>query len=169
VVNSERLAGEPIASLVWGVKSSFLDYVTGVGGSIEVTAPATEAGTGYRFPLTASPGGGDAGSGDPLMYAGAVQFSAHQGLMRLVVTDPWIHRTGGAMRLSIASGPAAGSVGGRLFLADLADTEPRRNGQLLIWPDVPASLAPAGAAAFDFHYPPGAELAAVTFSCPARR
>jgi hypothetical protein len=164
---SKRLASEPMASLCWGVKSSFRDYVLGVGGTIEVTAPAAEDGTAYRFPLGGGPGGRNAGSGDPLKFTGSVRFSAHQGLMRLVVTEPWIHRTDGAMRLSIAGGPAARSVGDRLLLADLVATEPHRSGQLLIWSDVPACLASEGAAAFDFHYRPGAELAAVTFSCLA--
>jgi Htaa len=40
-----------MAALRWGVKSSFRDYVIGVGGTIEVTAPAAEDGTAYRFPL----------------------------------------------------------------------------------------------------------------------
>jgi hypothetical protein len=162
-LNSKRAADEPTASLCWEIKSSFRDYVIGVGGTIGVTAPAAEDGSAYRFPSADGPGGSNAASGDLLKFMGTVRFSAHQGLLRLVVTEPWIHRISGAMRLSIAGGPAAD----RLFLADLEATEARRSGRLLIWSDVPARLAPEGTAAFDFHYRPAAELAAVTFSCLA--
>ena len=159
-MSSKRAADEPAASLCWGVKSSFRDYVIGVGGTIGVTAPAAADGSAYRFPAAGGPVGSGPASGDLLKFTGSVRFSAHEGLLRLAVTEPWIHRVSGAVRLSIASGPAAG----RLFLADLEATEARRSGHLLTWSGVPARLAPEGTAAFGFYYQPGAELAAVTFS-----
>jgi hypothetical protein len=100
------------------------------------------------------------------MFCGAVRFTAHQDLMRLVVADPWIHLSGRHGQLSIAAG-TAGTAGSRIVVADLEIPEPTRRGELLCWAAAGARLAEDGAVAFDFNYPPGTELSPVSFSWPA--
>lgn len=147
-------------SLVWEVKKSFRDYVTGVGGIIETATPASVSGEGYRFPRGAAPAA-PRGAGSVLTFCGTVTFSAHQGLMRLVVADPQVHLRGRYGQLSIAGGE------GRIVIADLEITGAARHGNLLYWAAASARLADDGAAAFDFHYPPGTELSPVSFSWSA--
>jgi Htaa len=60
-------------SLRWGVKDSLRTYVIGVGGTIEVAAPAAVAGACYRFPGQLPATGAAAGS--VLMFCGTVSVS----------------------------------------------------------------------------------------------
>jgi hypothetical protein len=101
------------------------------------------------------------------MFCGTVSFTAHQGLLRLVVADPWIHFSGRRGQLSIGAGAAGQAAGGRIVVADLALPEATRCGELLSWAAAGARLAEDGAMAFDFSYPPGTELSPVSFSWPA--
>jgi hypothetical protein len=148
------------ASLRWEIKDSFRNYVIGVGGTIDVAAPASAGETGYEFPRSAA-SASTAAAGSVLMFRGTVTFTAHHGLLRLVVADPWIHFGGRYGQLSIAA--AAGS---RNIVADLEIPEATKDGETLWWAGVGARLTRDGTAAFDFNYPPGTELSAVCFSWP---
>lgn len=150
-------------SLQWGIKDSFRTYVIGVGGTIEVAAPAAVAGAGYRFPRSAASATG-AGAGSVLMFCGTVSFTAHQGQLGLVVADPWIHFGGRYGQLSIAAGAAGQEARSRITVADLDLPEATRSGELLCWAGARARLAEDGAAVFDFSYPAGTELSPVSFS-----
>jgi hypothetical protein len=167
-LDSVFTARDPSPSLSWEVKGSFRDYVIGVGGMIELTAPASDCGPTYRFPLAPSPELPGLDEPGLMKYSGAVRFNAHQGLMDLVIEDPWIHRAGGLTRLSIAANATQpGAAGNRLVIADLGTVSPTRSGRIRVWACVPAKLTTEGASAFGFNYSPGTELAAITFSHPA--
>jgi hypothetical protein len=148
------------AALRWAVKSSFVGYVTAVGGTIEASAPASVNDAGYTFPRVAGPG--DSGEGRLLKFRGTVTFAAHEGLMRLKIADPWIDLDAEHGQLSVAAGPAAE----RTAFADLDIPAPFADGSLLCWAEVSARLAESGVAAFDYHYPAGTELSPADFSWP---
>lgn len=166
---AERHSGRlPAPALAWGIKDSFRAYVTMTGGTLAVTPPAEASGAEYRFP--AFPAAADQGKPGEhvLTFAGAVTCTAHQGLLRFVAADPWIHITDShSARLSIAADPQGAGSGTRLHLADLTIPEPTATHGILRWTAAETRLAEEGAVAFDFNYQPGTELAAVSFSWPA--
>ena len=156
-------------SLRWEIKSSFREYVIGTGGTIAVAAPASVADACYRFPRSADPAAASApaAADSVLRFCGTVSFTAHHGLLRLVVADPWIHFGGRHGQLSIGAAAAGQAAGSRIILADLEIPDATRCGALLCWAEAAARLATDGTAAFDFNYPPGTELSPVSFSWPA--
>jgi hypothetical protein len=138
------------------------------GGTLVVTPPAEASGSGYLFPaFPAAAFKGKLGE-HVLTFAGAVTCTAHEGLMRFVAADPWIHfNDSRSARLSIAADPRGAGSGTRLQLADLTIPEPTASHGILRWTAAETRLAAEGAVAFDFNYQPGTELAAVSFSWPA--
>lgn len=156
------------ASLTWNVKSSFRAYVLASGGTIDVLEPATRGEEGFHFPASKDNG---AGPDVPIRFTGSVRFSAHGGAMNLLVSEPWIHTDGLGTRLSIAGSESTRTAGGRLFIAQLEPCPPLRSPGQLSWTHVPTQLLAEGAAAFDFNYPAGTELAEVSYSivCPENR
>src|SRR5262245_34399970 len=140
------------AALLWEVKSSFVRYVTGVGGSIEASAPASITDTCFSFPWEAAPSTDTARR--VLKFRGTVTFAAHQGLMRLAITDPWIDLDAEHGQLSVA----AGTAGGRIALADLDVPAVIGDEDLLRWTSASARLTEDGVAAFDYNYPAGTGL-----------
>ncbi|GLI28589.1 hypothetical protein ARHIZOSPH14_28310 [Agromyces rhizosphaerae] len=119
-------------ALVWGVKSSFVEYVEALG-EVEVIAPAARDGDGrFRFPAVGAGGG----------YAGAVAFRAHHGAMDVVLRDPRLDGRGLSMEVDDHGHPQS-----RMVIAHVDEER--------------AALAASGAVIFDFRYPPGTELAPV--------
>jgi Htaa. len=82
-----------MTALEWGIKKSLIGYVRGMDdGRILVGDGATASDDGvFVFP-------GD----DELRFRGSVTLLGHDGMMRVVVQDPWIERDGGRWMLSIA-------------------------------------------------------------------
>jgi len=147
-------------SLVWGVKSSFRDYVTGpiAKGSITVANGAGAVGGAYWFPQT-SGGGADATTAD---YRGSVTFSGHGGALSLRIADPTVRVTSATTGvLSVVTG------GGRVDFATLdlgratltTDASGART-----YSGAPAVLTAAGAASFAGFYAAGTALDPVTFT-----
>jgi hypothetical protein len=135
--------------LHWAVKSSLVTYVAGVEGRITTAGPASRDGEQYVFPLAETPS-------DPsrvLCFAGEVRFVAHDGLMNVAITDPWVHLNDSRGQLSVLA------QGGRVVLAELVADRSSTTAVVFT-----ARLLTTGAAAFDFHYPPGTELAPVVLS-----
>ncbi|AZA12571.1 HtaA domain-containing protein [Corynebacterium choanae] len=77
--------------MTWGVKESFLKYVTGpiAKGSYSTSGAAKQTATGFSFPLKQSyvESGGDEGV---LAGSGTVQFSGHGGKLATTFTAPII-------------------------------------------------------------------------------
>lgn len=164
--SSGRSAAESYGpALSWSIKESFRAYMKGVGGTIELVAPAKIVGTQYLFPMSAVK---IPAKQTVCTFAGAVRCRAHEGLMQVLLADPWIHFDGpGRGRLSVAAEPHHRLPENRLPIADLTFPEPAESGGLLCWDGAGARLAASGAATFDFNYAPGTELSAVSFSWPA--
>lgn len=144
------------AELRWSIRTSFRSYVLGVGGETDVEDPAVDDGTEFRFPFDA-----EASSDSELGYRGSVRITAHEGLLNVLIADPRIHVGPEGLRLTVAA-----VDGTRLALAGLQPSEPQIADGLVRWAELPARLTPEGVAVFDFNYPAGAELSAVTFAVP---
>ena len=126
--------GEP--ALHWGLRASFVSYVTALG-HVEVGEPASEVSEGlWSFPLQHT-------EANRYEFAGEVRLSAHEGLLRLTIRDPWLTITPGVTVLSVAD--ALGGPGERIEIARVV-----ADGQ--------TELAEAGAALFEFRYPVGSPL-----------
>ncbi|WP_072314107.1 HtaA domain-containing protein [Agrococcus sp. Marseille-P2731] len=97
--------GEP--ALVWRIKGSLLGYVRGMpDGAVTIAGGAQETAEGFRFPATGQ-----------LSFGGSVTLTGHSGMMRVVIAEPSIVRTGDGWSLEIADTEAAT---GRLRFAILA-------------------------------------------------
>jgi hypothetical protein len=80
-----------MSTLVWGVKASLLRYVRGMADGVVATdGGATESPLGFTFP------------GDGLRFSGSVTLTGHDGMMRIVLTDPALVETAGGWMLEIA-------------------------------------------------------------------
>jgi hypothetical protein len=98
---------DPVGGLRWPIRRSFLGYVAGMAdGGWEVTGGATVVPDGaFRFPWrTAHEGAAAEGAGLPVRaaFAGEVDVSGHQGLLRLRIGDPAVEHDGSHGRLTIA-------------------------------------------------------------------
>src|SRR5690606_18863143 len=95
-------------SLLWGIKASFRDYVTGpiAHGSISVTGGAGVEGGRYWFPQASSSVDPETRLGS-VAYRGSVRFTGHGGQLSVVVGDPVITITD-AGRASLTAVGAGG-------------------------------------------------------------
>lgn len=76
-------AAEPTHRLHWKIRESFVGYVRGARGTIEVADPAYESGDVFTFPARLS----DDGEGRTFRADGSVRFSAHGGKMTILIAD----------------------------------------------------------------------------------
>lgn len=153
-IDSSESATPPLG-LTWGIKRSFVRYVSflpDVSVSIEGGAEATN-GSYFNF----APNGGEL---DPhtgygtLHFKGEVRMSGHGGMMRLDILDPWVALTPHGATLGIYAGAATGGI--VLATLELPPPEALKTGTL--WQDVPTFLAPGGVALFNDQYPVGQEM-----------
>ena len=101
-----------MSTLVWGIKTSLLAYVRGMGGGEVRTDGVTKEPSGFAFP--------DAG-GSGHAFTGSVSLTAHGGIMDVTLADPAIVPDGEQWLLTVADpdDPAA-----RLPLARIAALTP---------------------------------------------
>ncbi len=102
-------------SLLWGIKSSLLDYVRGMGdGTVEATGGASVTDAGIRF-----------GSPEPgsLAFRGAVTLTAHGGMLHVTIADPAIVETSTGWALEIVDPHDASR---RMAFATIAGFDGRR-------------------------------------------
>lgn len=153
-------------TLDWGIKKSFRDYVVGpiAHGTITVSdgAEKTDDGT-FAFSV-------DSGTWDPktkklsVDYDGTVQFTGHDGLLEVTVTDPELDASGdiGVLTAQVVSKSLEASQPkdyGRIAIADV-DTAGAVSaaGSTLTIKDAPATLTDTGAPAFGGFYTAGTAL-----------
>ena len=159
-----------MATLCWGVKQSFRGYVEAAGGTVATTRGAERAPDGgFLFPE--GPGSTLAQGADGRLrgagrFQGEVSFSAHGGMLSVVLVDPWIEASEAGLILSVADSPAATR---RLPFAKLVavamSTEALTTGALttsalptsggLV---LPAAITLDGMFLLGDHYPPGTVL-----------
>jgi len=153
-------------ALSWGIKSSFISYVTGpiANGSVSVYGGAGYSGGLVHFPQGSADAFDRASGNGTVGYRGTVAFTGHHGELDLAFTDPVITVSGASGSLSVVSG------GSRITLATLAIGSGSRSvdaSGAITWSGVPATLTAAGATAFAGFYGAGTALDPVTFTVGA--
>ncbi|WP_066953383.1 HtaA domain-containing protein [Streptomyces lushanensis] len=163
--------------LDWGIKSSFLSYITGpiAQGGWALTGGAATVGSGFRFHSAT-------GSYDPdtgafrAGFSGGVRFTGHQKAdgtyeLDLTVGRPTVRISGGAGTLyadvtSRARGSGKLTTAARVPLAslDLSGITMAGGGGPVALHNVPATLTPQGATAFAGYYTAGTPLDPVSLS-----
>ncbi|HKU12655.1 MAG TPA: HtaA domain-containing protein [Sinomonas sp.] len=107
--------------LIWPIRRSFVGYVRGSEGTVELGGGATEIEEGFVFQGV---------PGESLAFAGSVRFQAHGGMLDVMIGDPAFAIEGEAGTLSVATAPD----GARTTVARLVgirDDDPA-GGQLLL-------------------------------------
>lgn len=140
------------ASLCWGMKQSFRNYVAASGGVIEATGGAERTEDG-EFTFAAGPESDlslDA-DGKPqgrATFVGEVRFEGHGGMLSVRLVDPILEIGAAGATLSIADSPTRTH---RLVVAhlDMATMTRGEAGELII----PTLLAMDGIHLLDGHYP----------------
>lgn len=144
------------ATLSWGVKQSFRNYVEATGGVIEAGGGAERMADG-AFSFSPTPGGDlKLGSdGKPTghgAFQGQLRFEAHGGMLKVQLADPAVEIGEAGAVLTIADGGAGGR---RLAIAKLdLNAMTTDDGELVL----PTALSMDGSQVLGDHYPPGTAL-----------
>jgi hypothetical protein len=145
--------------MAWAVRSSFITYVSGSGGTIELAdgAAMTDAGEFYFPPKAESLSDRDSILG----FRGSVRFRAHFGMLDVLIADPIVRRgPDRTATLSVHTGKGMTSV------AVIAQGETIREAGVTMWLNSPTSLTATGAELFGGSYVPGESMASLTIRVP---
>ena len=144
----------PALGLSWGIKRSFIDYITSLpDGSVSATEGATVAGSSlFCFSPESSDYDVARGTG-VLRFRGDVRLAGHHGMLLVRLLDPWITFTAGSGVLSISTGDGGGQD--RTAVAFLSPSQPRHDGGSLVWEHVDVVVSPEGSDLFDGQYAAG--------------
>ncbi|GAB2862744.1 hypothetical protein GCM10022221_73330 [Actinocorallia aurea] len=148
------MSGNAGGGLVWGLKASFLRYVTAAEGDIKVSDGADIAPSETEFLFPAGDGKG--------RFTGQVDFDAHGGMLKVTLADPWIDvAEDGKATLSVVN-PAKLKTdrSQRIAIADLGEIVPQGDGTA----KASATLTNYGVWLLGNVYGPGDELEPVTFA-----
>lgn len=151
------------AALVWGIKESFVKYVTMTGGLAEVSAPAAAEGAAFVFPLA------DASEFDVptargvLRFGGSVHFAGHFGALDLTLAEPWLESDEQGAVISL---DAQGF--GRTPVVALGPAETAIEDGLIVWAGVEARMMAEAALLFNGVYGKGERFDDVTVRIPLR-
>lgn len=161
------------AAITWGFKESFRSYISGsiANGEWTVADGAT-----YEVPSFGFPGGtgsydGATGTGE-LTFPGSINFTGHGGILNTTVSNPVVRFDGDTAILSLdvagttQEGEEIDSPGIEFVTLDLAAATTTTEAGVTTITDAPASLTPAGAAAFGT-YETGEEFDPVTIQITA--
>ena len=147
---------KPAASLQWGVKQSFRNYVGMTGGTTEVGAGAQQTEDG-AFVFAAADGdlaldaeGKLQGRGG---FLGEVKFQAHGGMLSVFLADPAIEVDDKGAALTVAD-TAKRDYRVEVARLDLAAMTTEPSGEIVI----PVGLSVEGSRLLGDHYAPRTEL-----------
>lgn len=187
-VSATAVSGDAAnATLSWGVKESFRNYVVGpiAAGTITMLGSTNQASRNGVFNWTGGTGtatsnGSKAnvtyGEGNGLHLRGHSMGAKNQGpfALDLALTNPRVvvtSATQGEIRIDVAGREFAGmnDLGKEINLkqvvvATLNLPSPSANGKTLTWNNAPATLTTAGSKALGAFYPAGEALDPATFS-----
>jgi hypothetical protein len=167
--------------LDWGIRSSFLNYVTGpiAQGSWSLSGGAATVGSS-QFRFHTARGGYDPATGAVrAQYSGGVRFYGHQDAsgvyeLDLTLSNPALEISGnrGILRLDVRSkdrdtGQVSDSTAVSFATLDLGGVD-LRGGTHLSVSGVPATLTAEGARAFAGYYTAGEALDPVTFTADSQ-
>ncbi|MEC5190880.1 MULTISPECIES: HtaA domain-containing protein [unclassified Arthrobacter] len=145
---------QPALGLSWGIKRSFVDYITSLpDGSVSATDGATVSDCSlFSFSPEASDYDFARGAG-VLRFRGDVRLAGHHGMLLVRLLDPWITFTGGSGVLSISTG--GGGRHDRATVGFLAPSVPRVDAGSWVWDNVDVVVSPEGSELFDGQYAAG--------------
>lgn len=153
VVSADR--GDPTGTLAWAVRESLVRYITVVArGEYTVDGGVTECEGGqFVFALRRAVREDDDWR---LSFAGSVHFTAHHGVLDILIKDPElvIGPQGGVLATHVSGDPDE-----LIALATLGPASPTESGGQLVWPEVPTQLVSAGVELFGNVYPKGTDMA----------
>lgn len=155
------------ATLTWGVKAAFRDYIT---GSI-ANGTVSTSGVGGSGPFTWSGGRGTYNTDDRLggaSFGGSVRFTGHGGVLDVTVANLRVQVDGGSRGVLYGDLTAGGTTRSGVAIASLAlgSGSASTSGGQVRWTGVPATLTSAGAAAFEGFYSAGEAMDPVSFTLP---
>lgn len=165
-------AADAPTTLTWGIKQSFVSYITGpiAHGSITTSGNATGA-----YPFSWSSGSStlnaDATAGSA-SFTGTVAFTGHGGLLDLTLSNPRIELTGATtgtlyadvVSKSLSSGQPESFPG--VAFASLVLPAATISDSTATWSGVTATLTETGAPAFAGFYAAGTALDTLSLSAP---
>lgn len=138
------------SGLVWGVRSSFVEYVRDFGGTVELSEGAGTIATGeYYFALA------DATAFDPetgrgtLRFRGQVHFQGHHGMLSVAIADPSVTFGDSSCTLDVTTD------GGPLKIVELHLGQSNWARGDLRWDAIPSTLAATAVTTFNDSYPAG--------------
>lgn len=162
------------ASLTWGVKKSFTDYVTGpiADGSISPSG-VSSGGNGFGWSGSAKDFDLEKGVGQ-VAFSGSVSFSGHDDALNLRIANPRIDVTSesaGVLYADVKSTNPAGEVtidASSVKIATL-NLSGKKSGDdsSITYSAVPATLTAEGVPAFAEFYDAGSALDPITFTVGA--
>ncbi|UCR88441.1 HtaA domain-containing protein [Mycetocola spongiae] len=160
------------ATLSWGFKASFLNYIEGIargeyvaGDGATFTYPAFgfTAGTGHYLSEKAS---------GLVTWPGSIHFTGHGGILDTTVSNPRIELVDASTAFLLLDihgttqdGAAVDQKSVRFATLAVDGSNLTRSGDALVGTAIPAALTAEGSAAFGT-YPAGEALDAVTFEVP---
>lgn len=160
------------ATLSWGVKQSFVNYLRGPIAHGSITTGGGATGT---YPFAWSGGTGivdDSSFVGSVSYPGDVHFSGHDGLLDLRFANPRIQITSATAATlyldvnSVAFGENPAIDQDAVPFASLTLPAPSTGENTVTWTSAPAVLTAEGAAAFAGFYSAGTALDALSFTVP---
>ena len=156
----------PLTGLIWGIKRSFMDYISGLpDGAVSAADGATVTASGeFCFAPAGSEFDPASGTG-VLRFRGDVRVAGHHGMMFLRLLDPWVEFTAGHGVLSICTGDGGGKD--RAEVGTLRTAAPRNMGGFLVWERVEVAVSEAGSELFDGQYAAGQAMDPLVIRVPA--
>ena len=144
-------------ALLWGVRATFVRYVArqpGASASVGGGAASTSDNR-FVFPSFSADASADSTAATTMEFAGSVQFTAHGGILDLLLADPWLEENRRTLRLSFATRGANGQLS-RTAVAELIEKPAGRHDEgRRHWE---AKLTQQGSAVFGGMYSPGESL-----------
>ena len=159
-------APPPLPGLTWGIKRSFMDYISGLpDGAVSAAdgAPVTASGV-FCFAPAGSEYDPARGTG-LLRFRGDVRVAGHHGMMFVRLLDPWVEFAAGHGVLSISTGDGGGTD--RSDVGTLRTAAPRNMEGFLVWERVEVAVSQAGSELFDGQYAAGQEMDPLVIRVPA--
>lgn len=164
--------------LVWGVRQSFRNYITGpiAHGTITTSGGASQASGNGVFTFPNATGVYDADAGTlSAAFAGGVHFEGHSGILDVQVSNLRVEVSGtsGAIVADVVSrefigitdaGPPITYTDVELVSLNLTGITPVVNGNSVTFSNIPSTLTAEGEPAFGGFYPAGDAFDPVSFT-----
>ncbi len=153
----------PLASgLIWGVKASFLAYLSRMSDlKSSVNGAVVTAGGGFYFPLASADDYDPATGLGTLRFDGDVRFSGHHGMLFVMFAQPWVTFEAGRVTLDFVDPSSHPRLDRRLPMADLVAQEWTDHLGARAWPGLPATLREESVEIFNGVYPVGEAMESV--------